>query len=308
MDFNHIPVLLNEVASFVPESPKILVDFTLGGAGHSSFMLSQNPELYLYGIDQDSEALASAEKNLEKYSGRFSLIQSSFSKAVLHLVDKGIQADFILADLGVSSHQINSQNRGFSFRNCGPLDMRMDLNNSTTAATIVNEFDEKELYLIIKKFGEETFAKKIAQSIVIQRKKKPLLTTDDLTHCIRSAIPKKFQYGRIHPATKTFQAIRIAVNSEIEELTTLLQNSIKLAKKGGRIAIISFHSLEDRPVKKMFHLWENPCECPTNIPYCICGKKAEVKSLSKKIIRASQEEIDRNSRSRSAKLRVVEKL
>lgn len=308
MDFHHVPVLLNEVASFVPESPKILVDFTLGGAGHSAYLLNQNPELYLFGIDQDSEALESAGKNLHKFTGRYTLIQSSFSKAVLHLIDKGIQADLILADLGVSSHQLNCQNRGFSFRNSGPLDMRMDLDSNTTAASVVNEFDEKELSYIIKKFGEETFAKRIARAIVIHRKKKPLITTSDLADCIKNAIPKKFQFGRIHPATKTFQAIRIVVNREIEELTTLLQNSIELVKKGGRIAIISFHSLEDRPVKKMFHSWESPCECPTDIPFCICGKKPRVKTLSKKIIKASQDEIDRNFRSRSAKLRVVEKI
>ena len=307
MDFYHAPVLLDEVISLLPKNAEIAVDFTLGGAGHSNRMLAERPGLFLWGIDQDRDALVTAEKRLDQYQGRFQLIHDQFSGASKTLIDSGIQTDFILADLGVSSYQIDQKERGFSFRADAPLDMRMDQESQLSALELVNTWDVKELIMIFQKYGEEPFARKIAQQIVRQREKKALLTTQQLSDCIREAIPKKFQFGKIHPATKTFQAIRIAVNNEMEELETLLSNAIDILKPGGRLAIISFHSLEDRQVKKKFQLWENPCQCPKDIPYCICGLKPVAKTMKPKLRQAKIREVEKNPRSRSAKLRAIEK-
>ncbi|MCP4754228.1 MAG: 16S rRNA (cytosine(1402)-N(4))-methyltransferase RsmH [Proteobacteria bacterium] len=308
MDSYHTPVLLNEVVSFLPESAKIAVDFTLGGAGHAARLLRQNPELYLYGIDRDRDALTEAETRLSSFQDRFSLIHSSFSRAVKRLIDDGVNADFVLADLGVSSRQLNNLDRGFSFRQDGPLDMRMDMENPVTAAEIVNRASEQELVSIIGRYGEESFCRRIARNIVSFRKKKAFSTTKELADCVKDAIPRKFHFGKIHPATKTFQAIRIRVNNELEELQDLLEYALDLLNSGGRIAIISFHSLEDRPVKQTFRKWEQPCQCPKTIPLCVCGLKPVAEPLKRKMIRPSKSEMESNPRSRSAKLRVVEKL
>ena len=224
------------------------------------------------------------------------------------LFEKNIQADFILADLGVSSFQLDKGERGFSFRHDAPLDMRMNQENPLTADEVVNTWSEAELRDVIKQYGEETFARKIARQITISRKRKAILTTQQLSDCIREAVPKKFQYGRLHPATKTFQAIRIAVNHEMEELDGLLDNITPILKTNGRLAIISFHSLEDRQVKKKFQSWEYPCQCPKDIPYCVCGLKPIVKTLKPKLRQAGPDEVKNNPRSRSAKLRAIEKL
>jgi len=307
LNFYHAPVLLDEVISLLPESAEVAVDFTLGGAGHSERMLRERPNLFLWGIDQDRDALSTAEKRLSSFQGRFQLIHDQFSSASKTLIEKGIGADFILADLGVSSFQIDQKERGFSFRSDAPLDMRMDQEGQLSALELVNTWDVNELSTIFHKYGEEPFARRIAQQIVRQREKKALLTTQQLSDCIREAIPKKFQFGKIHPATKTFQAIRIAVNNEMEELDTLLTNAIQILKPAGRLAIISFHSLEDRPVKKKFQTWEHPCQCPKDIPYCICGLKPVAKTMKPKLRQAKKSEVELNPRSRSAKLRATQK-
>ncbi|PCI29925.1 MAG: 16S rRNA (cytosine(1402)-N(4))-methyltransferase [SAR324 cluster bacterium] len=308
MNFEHISVLLDEVLEYCPENAESMIDCTLGGAGHSKALLQQVPGLYLHGVDRDEQALAAADKTLADFSGRYTLHHYSFAEGVRRLREQGVKVDYILADLGVSSHQIDQEDRGFSFRSDAPLDMRMNQQDDFSAADLVNETDEWELTRIIRVYGEETFAKRIARQIVKQRQEKPIETTWQLADCIRAAIPKKFQFGRLHPATKTFQALRIAVNHELEELDQLLENAIELLNFGGRLAIISFHSLEDRPVKKQFKKWADPCECSKNIPHCICGLKPKVKLLHSKIIKATPEEIERNPRSRSAKLRVIEKI
>ncbi len=308
MEFQHTPVLLNEIIYFLPESAQVIIDFTLGGAGHATGLLEQNDQSFLYGIDRDEEALSTAKARLSKFSKRFRLIHSSFSQGAQTLLDEGVKADYVIADLGVSSFQLTSQKRGFSFKHDGPLDMRMNPKDPVSAADIVNTASEQDLFRMIKKYGEESFAKKIARNIVYTRKKNEFTSTSQLSDCIKEAVPKKFHFGRIHPATKTFQAIRIEVNRELEELDQLLKLSIDLLNPGGRMAIISFHSLEDRPIKQEFKRWESPCLCPKNIPHCICDLKPVAKRINRKMIMASEAEKQENFRSRSAKLRVVEKL
>lgn len=308
MDFEHTPVLLQEVISFLPKSPGVIADFTVGGANHSAEILKAKQNATLVGIDRDKAAINAASIRLKPYSGRFELIHSSISDATLAFIEKGKQFDFVLADLGVSSHQIGTGKRGFSFRKDGPLDMRMNQNDPLSASQLIQTIQENELARIIKKYGEEIFAKKIAKCIVKRREERKIETTKDLADCVLNAIPKKFHFGKIHPATKTFQAIRIYLNKELDELHLLLTHGLDLLKKGGRIAIISFHSLEDRPVKQTFKRWEDPCTCPKSIPVCVCGKKAEAFRVTKRAVTASASEMDSNFRSRSARLRVVEKL
>ncbi|MBU3915933.1 16S rRNA (cytosine(1402)-N(4))-methyltransferase RsmH [bacterium] len=308
MNFQHTPVLFNEIISFLPKSAKVIIDFTLGGAGHSIAMLQHCGDSVLYGVDRDNEAITSASQNLSGYTDRIHLLHCSFSEAINTLKQDAVSADFILADLGVSSHQLDSGKRGFSFRQDGPLDMRMNPDDPTTAADIVNNASQEELTMIIKKYGEDRFAKKIAQNIVRYRRSKQFSTTLELSECIKDAVPKKFHFDRIHPATRTFQAIRMEVNRELEELNYLLEHSIDLLNTSGKMAVISFHSLEDRPVKQMFRKWEDPCQCPKSIPRCICGLKPIAKRVNRKMIMASDQEKAENFRSRSAKLRVMEKL
>ncbi len=308
MNFQHTPVLFNEIVSFLPKSAKVIIDFTLGGAGHSIAMLQHCHDSVLYGIDRDIEAITSARQRLSDFEDRIHLLHCSFSEAIDTLQRDGIAADFILADLGVSSHQLDSGRRGFSFRQEGPLDMRMNPDDPTTAADVVNKASLDNLTKIIKRFGEDRFARKIAQNIVRRRIVKPFSTTLELSECVKDAVPKKFHFDRIHPATRTFQAIRMEVNSELEELHYLLENSIDLLNPSGKMAVISFHSLEDRPVKQMFRKWEDPCQCPKTIPHCICGLKPIAKRVNKKMIKATDQEKAENFRSRSAKLRVIEKL
>lgn len=292
----------------IPNHASIAIDFTLGGAGHAEQILSEHPGVFLWGIDRDADALCAAETRLSGHADRLRLIHDRFSTASRNLIREAVSADFILADLGVSSFQLDEGERGFSFRSDAPLDMRMDRGGTLTAFQIVNEWTENDLLHMIRKFGEETFARRIARQIVQQRGKKPILTTRQLSDCIREAVPRKFQHGRLHPATRTFQAIRIAVNNELEELEELLENAIQILAPGGRMAIISFHSLEDRIVKRKFQVWEYPCQCPRDIPYCICGLKPVAKTLKPKLRQAGADEQKRNPRSRSARLRAIEKL
>ncbi len=308
MEFKHIPVLLKEICSYLPVENGTVGDFTIGGGGHSFEFLNSNPDLRLIGIDRDPEAIRAADKKLQSFDGRYELRQATFSEAAFQFREQGQQFHFILADLGFSSFQIDTPERGFSFVHDAPLDMRMNPGSGITAAHIVNKKSEKELTRIMKQYGEEQFARNIARQIVAARKKEPITTTGGLVECVKNGVPMKHQFNRIHPATKTFQALRIAVNDEIRELEEFLNCAIDLLKSGGRIAIISFHSLEDRPVKKKFREWENPCRCPTDLPRCVCGLNPFVKKLHKKIIQASEQEIQSNPRARSAKLRVVEKL
>ncbi|NQU62978.1 MAG: 16S rRNA (cytosine(1402)-N(4))-methyltransferase RsmH [SAR324 cluster bacterium] len=308
MNFYHAPVLLDEVISLIPEYAEVAVDFTLGVAGHSARILKERPEMFLWGIDQDKDALTVAEEKLNPFQGRYHLIHDQFSNASQILINKAVAADFILADLGVSSFQLDQKERGFSFRQDAALDMRMDQNAPLTAFELVNTWSTDELTTIIRRYGEDPFARKIALQIVRHRGKKALLTTQQLSDCIKEAVPKKFHFGKIHPATKTFQAIRIAVNNEIKEIEILLKNAIQILRPGGRMVMISFHSLEDRPIKKKFQLWEYPCQCSKDIPFCICGLHPVAKTLKPKLRRASKFEVEINPRSRSAKLRAIEKL
>jgi len=308
MDFTHQPVMLNEVLGFVPHTIKTAIDCTVGGGSHAEAMLKAIPKLSLYGIDRDAEAISQSKKKLAEFTDRVNLIHDSFSNAIDKLQELEVKVDFILADLGVSSKQLDDHHRGFSFRSDGPLDMRMNQDEMTTAGTIVNQSDEKELASIIRKFGEERYAKRIARNIVAFRQKQEFTTTLQLAECVEQAVPLKYRHGRIHPATRTFQALRIEVNHEIEELEALLEGSIRLLNSGGRIAIITFHSLEDRPVKQIFRKWVQPCQCPTGLPQCVCGLEPLARLLNKKVITAKTEEKELNPRSRSAKLRVAEKL
>lgn len=308
MVFNHKSVLLKEILSYLPYKVEKFADFTLGGAGHALNILNLKPDSYLYGVDQDLSAIEASMKNLEPKVGRFEIMHQSFAAAAAVFLDAGLKFDYIIADLGFSSHQIDTANRGFSFLKDGPLDMRMNQKGLLTAEQVVNKYSEAELARILYLYGQEKFSRKIAKAIIELRSKQPFKSTVALAESVKNALPKKHQYGRIHPATKTFQALRIEVNQELEELKKFLTLAIDLLNKNGRIAIISFHSLEDRLVKKCFKSYENPCQCPKDLPLCICGLKPVIKKLHRKMIQADQEEIKDNPRSRSAKLRVVEKL
>ncbi len=308
MTFYHTPVLLNEVLSFIPKKAHCIIDFTLGGANHADAMLAKCDGACLFGIDRDIAAIKAGKKRLESYGNRTELIHGAISTAINELKTKETQADFILADLGVSSNQLQQVERGFSFRRNGPLDMRMNTDDKESAADVVNRYDELELGRIIGKFGEERFSRQIAKNIIRQRQIKSFSTTHELAECVLKSIPKKYQFGKIHPATRTFQAIRIQVNKEIYEVEILLNNALDLLTSNGRLAIISFHSLEDRPVKQRFKQWEDPCTCPKDLPVCVCGKKPLVKILTRKAIKAGPEEMKSNIRSRSARLRIVEKI
>ena len=308
MDYSHKPVMLEEVLNFLPDHAKIAVDLTIGGGSHAAALLGKNHNLFLYGVDRDAEAISASKKKLTEFPKRFELWHQAFAHAAHELREQGVKADFIIADLGVSSRQLDNQNRGFSFRMDGPLDMRMNQEDPITAEEIVNKSDEKELAEILKAYGEEHFAKRIARQIVKTRERQKISSTRQLAECIEHAVPAKYRFGRIHSATRTFQALRIKVNHEIEELKALLDNLIPILNPGGRVAIITFHSLEDRPVKQIFRSWTHPCKCPTEYQKCICGLEPMARLLNKKIIKASIEETDRNPRSRSAKLRVAEKI
>ena len=311
MEFVHQSVLLHECIDALCIKPDgIYVDGTLGGGGHAYQVASRLGEKgRLIGIDQDKDAIKAAGERLAEFGDKVTIIRSNYSNMKEELHRIGIEkVDGIVLDLGVSSFQLDTPERGFTYRDPdAPLDMRMDDRQSQTARDIVNGYSEMELYRIIRDFGEDKFAKNIAKHIVAARAKKLIETAGELTEIIRAAIPMKVQVTGGHPAKRTFQAIRIELNKELEVLQNNLDDMIDLLNPGGRICIITFHSLEDRIVKTIFKKNENPCTCPSDFPVCVCGKKSKGSVVGRKPILPSQEELEMNSRSKSAKLRVFER-
>ncbi|EHK2356128.1 16S rRNA (cytosine(1402)-N(4))-methyltransferase RsmH [Clostridium perfringens] len=310
MEFKHVSVLLDECINALNiKEDGIYVDCTLGGAGHSSEIVKRlSSDGRLIGFDQDKDALKAAGERLKDYKN-VTYVHSNFYAIYDVLTDLGIDGvDGILMDLGVSSYQLDNGERGFSYMQDAPLDMRMNRENEFSAYEIVNTYSEEELYRIIKEYGEEKFAKRIASFIVKNREEKNIETTLELVEIIKAAIPAKARREGPHPAKRTFQAIRIEVNKELEIISKTILDGVKKLNKGGRMAIITFHSLEDRIVKNTFKELANPCTCPSEFPVCVCNRKPEVKLISRKPIEASKEELEFNSRSRSAKLRIIEKL
>lgn len=310
MDFEHISVLLSETIDSLNIKPEgTYVDGTLGGAGHSSEICRHlNGNGRLIGFDQDEDAIAAASARLEEFNDRVTVIRSNFCSMAEELTKRGIhKADGILLDLGVSSHQLDEAERGFSYRFDAPLDMRMDRSGGRTAADVVNTYDEERLFHVIKEYGEERFAGRIARSICRQRENKPIETTGELAEIIKDSIPAKARMNGGHPAKRTFQAIRIEVNAELEVLENSIDSMIDILADRGRLCIITFHSLEDRIVKNAFRRNENPCTCPPDFPICVCGKKSKGAVITRKPIIPTEEEIRMNLRSHSAKLRVFER-
>lgn len=309
--FKHLPVLASEVIELLAPHPGgVYLDGTLGGGGHSELILERiGSSGLLVGIDRDQAALAAAQSRLSRFGSSFRAIQGSFGDLASILAGQGIKAiDGVLLDLGVSSHQLDTADRGFSFRMDGPLDMRMDSQAGATAADLLRELSVEELERIIKEYGEERWARKIAQRIDQARQDEPLTSTLQLAELVSRTIPRRFQEDRIHPATRTFQALRMAVNRELEQAEQGVRSGIRLLHRGGRIAVITFHSLEDRLVKHLYREAATGCVCPPKIPYCVCGKQPEVKILTSRPVSAGQVELEQNPRARSAKLRVAEKL
>lgn len=311
MEFNHYSVLLRETIDELNIRPDgIYVDGTLGGGGHSYEICRHLGEGgRLIGIDQDADAIKAATERLAEFSDKVTIVRSNYSDMQRVLRDLGItHVDGIVLDLGVSSFQLDTPDRGFTYRSeDAPLDMRMDDRQTLTAKDIVNEYSEMELFRIIRDYGEDRFAKNIAKHIVAKRREKPIETTGELNDIIRAAIPMKVQVTGGHPSKRTYQAIRIELNHELDVLEDNLDTMIDLLKDDGRICIITFHSLEDRIVKSIFKKNENPCTCPSNFPVCVCGNKSKGNVVTRKPILPSEEELEVNSRSKSAKLRVFEK-
>lgn len=309
MAFEHKSVLLEETLEHLNIKPDgVYVDGTLGGGGHSYEIAKRLQTGRLIGIDQDEAAIRAAGERLAQYQDRVTIVRSNYSDMKQVLYNLRIdQADGILLDLGVSSHQLDTPERGFSYKEDAPLDMRMDTRSDKTARDIVNGYSEMELYRIIRDYGEDNFAKNIAKHIIRQRADKPIETTFELNEAIKAAIPMKLRVNTGHPAKRTFQAIRIELNRELEVLKDTLQDMIDLLSPEGRLCIITFHSLEDRIVKSCFRMNENPCTCPPNFPVCVCGKVSKGRVISRKPILPSALELEENKRSKSAKLRVFEK-
>jgi len=312
MSFEHISVLLNECIQFLNiRENGIYIDCTVGGAGHSYEIAKRlSKEGLLIGIDQDINAIRAAEERLKEFEN-VKLVHNNFSDidciaSKLEIKEKGV--DGFLLDLGVSSYQLDTPERGFSYMNNAPLDMRMDISKELSAYDVVNKYSKDNLTRIFYGYGEERWAKRIAEFIENERKLKPIQTTFELVNIIKKAIPKGARIDGPHPAKRTFQAIRIEVNGEIDILKNSIESMCKLLKKGGRLCIITFHSIEDRIVKNTFKQLENPCVCPREFPVCVCGKIGTVKIITRKPIIPAEEEIEKNHRSRSAKLRVIEKI
>ncbi len=306
--FSHTPIMVSDVLGLLqPERGGIFVDGTLGGGGHAEAVLKALGDGgRLYGIDRDDDALRAAGARLSGFGDRFTAIKGNFFDMRELLLAHGVQkVDGILLDLGVSSYQLDAAERGFSYKAEAPLDMRMDQSAPLSAKTVVNEWPEEELRRIFWEYGEEKFSSKIARRIVEQRQMRPIETTTELAALIKNAIPAKFRNEPQHPARRCFQAIRIAVNGELDGLNDAIQSAHDLLNVGGRLAIITFHSLEDRIVKNAFRTFENPCICPKSAPVCICGRKPTAKVLTRHPIVASEREQTENSRSTSAKLRAI---
>jgi 16S rRNA (cytosine1402-N4)-methyltransferase len=309
--FRHLSVLPEEVIQFLnPRPGGTYLDGTLGGAGHARLILERcTPGGRLIGIDQDREALQAAGERLADFGTAALLVHGNFGELEQHLDRLGAPAlDGFILDLGVSSHQLDSAGRGFSFQQDAPLDMRMDTSRGETAADLLNDLPEPELERIIRDYGEERWAKRIAAFIARTRQEAPLVTTLQLVDIVKGAVPKAKWDERIHPATRTFQAVRIAVNRELESLEKGLRAALDRLKPGGRGVVISFHSLEDRIVKHIFREYATGCTCPRNFPVCACNKKPRARVLTNRPVTATGQEIEVNPRSRSAKLRAVEKL
>ena len=306
--FRHYSVLLKETIEALEIKPDgSYLDGTLGGGGHSFAICERLQNGHLYGIDQDEAAIQAAGTRLKEFGDKVTIIRDNFRNAKMILDGCGIhQVEGIVLDLGVSSYQLDTEERGFSYRYDAPLDMRMDQRQTLTARDIVNEYSEKELYAIIRDFGEDPFAKNIAKHIAAARERQPIETTFQLNEVIKAAIPAKMRANG-HPSKQTFQAIRIACNRELEVLQEALDDLIDLLAPGGRLCIITFHSLEDRLVKNAFRRNENPCICPPEFPVCTCGRVSKGRVVTKKPILPGEEEMAENSRSKSAKLRVFEK-
>ena len=310
-DFHHISVMPDEVLSALsPHAGGIYVDGTLGGAGHAGLILTASaPDGMLIGFDRDAEAIAVAKERLSPFGDRVRLFQRNFASIAASLSEIGVaEIDGFVLDLGVSSHQLDREERGFSFMHDAPLDMRMDRSSGPSAADLVNTLAEEELFRIISQYGEERWAKRVASFIVKARDEKPIETTLELVDVIKGAIPKAKWEDRLHPATRTFQGLRIAVNEELKSLEDGLVDLLKLLRKGGRGAVISFHSLEDRIVKEGFRSAATGCTCPKDLPGCVCGRVPQFKVVTRKPLRAGEGEVTANPRSRSARLRVVEKI
>lgn len=311
MEFVHKPVLFDEcMENLNIKADGIYVDGTLGGAGHSlGIAKSLNKNGTLIGIDRDVEALAVSKQRLADVNPKVIFINDNHKNIKNILSNLGIyKADGILLDLGVSSYQLDNKDRGFSYRFDAPLDMRMNTNDKMTAKTVVNECTKEELIKIFRDYGEEKWATRIAEFIVVERKNKPIETTFELVDIIKSAVPAGAREEKGHPAKRVFQAIRIYVNEEISELENAVRNAIDSLNVGGRLCIITFHSLEDRIVKEVFNEEAKPCICPPDFPTCVCGKKSRIKLINKKPILPTDEELEVNLRAHSAKLRVAEKI
>ena len=311
MTFSHTSVLLYETVDSLNIRPDgIYVDGTLGGGGHASLVLNRLGEQgRLVGLDQDADAIAAAGERLKEYGDRVTVIRTNYENIKDALASQGISgADGIYLDLGVSSYQLDTADRGFTYReDDAPLDMRMDQRNTQTAKDIVNGYSEMELYRIIRDYGEDRFAKNIAKHIVKARQEKEIETAGELTEIIKAAIPAKVRATGGHPSKRTFQAIRIELNRELQVLEQSIDTMIDLLNPGGRLSIITFHSLEDRIVKNKSRENENPCICPPEFPVCMCGRKSKGRVVTRKPVLPSEEELAANKRSKSAKLRVFEK-
>ncbi len=310
MEFTHVSVLLEETISELKiKKDGIYVDGTLGGGGHAYEVCKHLGDFGSFiGIDQDEAAIEAASRKLSDFGERVTIIRSNYCDMKSQLQQIGIEkVDGIVLDLGVSSFQLDTAERGFSYRVDVPLDMRMDTRQEMTARDIINGYSEMDLFRIIRDFGEDRFAKNIAKHIVLARNEREIETTGELNEIIRRAIPMKFQIEGGHPSKRTFQAIRIELNRELEVLRESLDEMIDMLNEGGRICIITFHSLEDRIVKTIFKTNENPCICPPSFPVCVCGKESKGRVVSRKPILPTKEEMEMNSRSKSAKLRVFEK-
>ncbi|MGF6991067.1 16S rRNA (cytosine1402-N4)-methyltransferase [Lachnospiraceae bacterium PF1-21] len=310
MEFKHTTVLLDETVDGLNVKPDgIYVDGTLGGGGHAYQVCKKlTGKGSIIGIDQDEEALKAAGTRLEDFGDKVTLIRSNYKDMQVKLLEIGVdKVDGIILDLGVSSYQLDNKERGFSYREDAPLDMRMDNRQEKTAKDIVNTYSEMDLYRVIRDYGEDKFAKNIAKHIVAERAQRSIDTTGQLVEIIKQAIPMKVRKKAGHPAKKTFQALRIELNKELEVLRDSLDSMIEILNPQGRICIITFHSLEDRIVKNIFRTAENPCICPPEFPVCVCGRASKGKVITRKPILPSEEEMEENSRSKSAKLRIFER-
>ncbi|MCR4591125.1 MAG: 16S rRNA (cytosine(1402)-N(4))-methyltransferase RsmH [Lachnospiraceae bacterium] len=313
MEFKHISVLLQEtVDSLKVKEDGIYIDCTIGGGGHSlniAKLLKPEKGALLIGLDQDADAVAAATDRLKNFSGLLSIVQTNYANIASVCKELRIEkCDGILLDLGVSSYQLDEGRRGFSYMDDAPLDMRMDRRNPLSAYEVVNGYEEDRLFRIIKDYGEERYARRIAGNIVRAREDHPIRSTFELRDIVEASIPRKSKKTGGHPAKRTFQAVRIEVNQELNVLENTLDTMIDLLNPGGRISVITFHSLEDRIVKQAFKRNENPCTCPPDFPVCVCGKKPKGKIVTKKPILPSAEEMENNPRSKSAKLRVFERI